>query len=88
MNKAIENRKREVFSRGTDAVLIESMMALDAMKPTQDTIRINSWIFEELTKRHPALDDYLDAWVEPDVMDGRSYAQATRDGLATLGVTA
>ncbi|MEB0303832.1 hypothetical protein QN345_00565 [Cryobacterium sp. 10I1] len=85
---AVLDRKRAILARGTDAVLIDSMLAADKLPNGIETILVSSWLATELERRYPTVVDYLDAWVEPDVMDGRTYAEALRDGLAELGVVA
>ena len=61
----IEDRKKEILTKDTTAVLVETLRNLDGLpERTMEETMALAWVCDELERRYPAVNEALDAWVE------------------------
>lgn len=57
----------DIFAKGTDSVLIESLLTIETQPRTQERALVRAWLIEELEHRHPAASDAVERAFEDSV---------------------
>lgn len=80
----IARRRAKIFAATTTKTLLSSALSLDGIKMDAHERVSYAWICEEIERRVPEIEPYVEAVFESEESEPRTYAEILRDALAAL----